>query len=105
MSFEIKNENGESMTLVSLDEQASKFWNVPIGKRHYSTPEGMSQSWFDSIGWLIHCHNLSSFADVIAKLNERNQDDDGKVVSSYWEPYIDLCIFWKQKGYQPIYVR
>jgi len=69
MSFQIKNKDGEALTMKQLDAEAAAFWNKEVHGKYYADPsepkkEGesevdfirrsMTSNWFDIIGWCIH---------------------------------------------------
>lgn len=68
MGFQIKNKEGEAITIKELDKEAAEFWGKEVHPKWYANPvkprdgessidtmrREMSTNWFDCIGYQIH---------------------------------------------------
>lgn len=52
MGFQIKNAEGEALTMGALDKEAADFWGVEVHPKYYASPN-QGLNWFDTIGYAI----------------------------------------------------
>lgn len=107
-AFQILNSNNIPISLGELDKEAAEFWNIDISDR-YVTPNQRTDSWFQSIGAVISqmSEGKHEWFDVIGKLCGIAAIGETSFLAildaiTYYEPYIDLCLYWNSKGYTPV---
>jgi hypothetical protein len=128
MGFQIRNKEGQSLTIKELDQEASTFWGVENDPEYYASPikpDGtyktmsrmMSTNWYDNIGYIIHKLKttdwevvkedyLSPYKEALKKYEGRPDYEEAKgvMLGDYVKAMCDLIDLWKSKGYQPEYV-
>jgi hypothetical protein len=123
MGFQIKNKEGEALTIKELDKEAAEFWNKKIHDKYYAnpSPEGTSvfkqqTNWFDVIGYNIHSPEVnytkgwdnvkcSLWTLHIQGLYNKSDEDLNihiQVTKEFNKPYYDLIDYWESKGYVPV---
>lgn len=127
MSFQIKNKNGEALTINDLDQEAATFWNKETHPKNYANPipntgdefkdaMNCSFNWFDIIGWHIH-NNKANFykrydntitwdgvkesmlLNAIDVLKDKSEKLD--LIREAYKPMLELIDHWSGKGYIP----
>lgn len=102
--------NNEPLTMSTLDKSAADFWGVEISD-HYTAPKGRhwTDSWYQCIGAAIAQMPKKKYewSDIIGKLcgiAAIGETSFPAVLDSikFYEPYIELCLYWKKQGYTPV---
>lgn len=85
MGFQIKDKDGNALTMKQLDAEAAAFWKKEVHPKNYADPSepraenesevsylrrSMTSNWFDIIGYCIHSqgHEASGWANVVATM-------------------------------------
>lgn len=110
MQFQILNKDKQPITMGELDKEAVAFWNVEPSDR-YAAPKGFcwTDNWFQYIGSTIAQMPQGKYdwSDIIGKLcgiAAIGETSFSAVLDSIkcYEPFIELCLYWKAQGYTPI---
>ena len=109
MGFQILNNNGQALTMDELNKEAAAFWNVKPSD-YYAAPKSFhwSSTWFHYIGGAIaQMHGEYEWSDIIGNLcgiAAIGETSFSAVLDSIkcYAPFIELCLYWKAKGYTRI---
>lgn len=111
MKFAIYNKEGKPITIDELNREVAKFWEVEYTETKYVSPKGYSSTWLDTVGTAIADIQSNEWIDVIgfftklatvgASIGEASFEGIIDALK-YYKPYIELCLYWKSKGYTPV---
>lgn len=109
MKFAIYNKEGKPITMGKLDVEAAEFWKVEFSAKKYASPKNYLCSWFDTVGTAIANlsqgkHEWSEVIGYFAGVAAIGENSFQEIIDSlkYFQPYIELCLYWKAKGYTPV---
>lgn len=112
MQFQILNSDNQPLTMEQLDKEVAEFWGVKYNDDEYARPfdnAPIGTDWFNFVGYAIIRikQNRIEWSDVIGELCKiaaiAESSFDGVLDSILtYKPYIELCLYWKSKGYVPV---
>lgn len=110
-SFQILDKNNHPISLDELDKEAANFFGVEVKDDTYASPNNiLCFDWFNWIGSAIA--NLegdrlhAEWSEVVGYLCRvqaiRMHTVDELIADiNKIRPHIELCIYWREKGYKP----
>ena len=110
MKFLILNEIGSALSMEELNKEAAEFFGVPYKEEEYAKPRGKSLNWCCAIGYsmtnlphkgLLHWNDLVKQIIQMSVFYTNSFEELITFIQTY-RPYIELCYYWKSKGYTPV---
>ena len=108
--FQILNKDNTPLTMGELDKSASAFWEVKI-EETYVSPKNMPWfcNWYEYIGGSINklpkgTWDWSDIIGILCGTAAIGETDFKGTMDAifFYEPFIELCLHWKSKGYTPV---
>lgn len=112
MKFQILDTEGNALSMGELDKEAAEFFGVPYSEKKYAKPNPIATDWYNLIGYTIANSSYKgrlSWDDVVGHILRTvafatdSFDELHNCIMAY-KPHIELCYYWKAKGYTPVYV-